>query len=77
MDLARWRKKHPGGLAALARKVGVRWQTLRQIELRIHTPHPSTATAIERATRGEVTAAELLGLGAASRRVIAKRKRAA
>lgn len=70
MDLATWRKKHPGKLAELARAVGVRWQTLREIEIGKRTPFPKTAVAIEAATGGAVTAAELLGLGPASRRVL-------
>lgn len=62
--LNRWLASREGGRTQLARAAGVRWQTVDDISRGKHVPRASTAIAISRATGGEVTAAELLGIEA-------------
>lgn len=65
MDLATWLKQQGrGAKGRLARAADVRWQTIHEIARGV-TPRPETAKAIEVATGGAVTAAELLGLTSA------------
>jgi len=65
MTLADYLAQPGRSKAALARAVGVRWQTLHEIAEGRTTPRPATALAIEQATDGEVSAAALLGLNGA------------
>lgn len=62
MDLGTWLKAEPGrSKLALARAAGVRWKTIHKTA-QGRRPRVETALAIERATDGEVTVAELLQL---------------
>jgi DNA-binding transcriptional regulator YdaS (Cro superfamily) len=66
MTLAEYVKVHGKKVKrVLAKKAGVRWATVHDIAEGRTTPRPETAKKIEKATRGQVTAASLLGLSAA------------
>lgn len=60
--LRAWVEKTKGGRSVLARRAGVRWQTVDDILDGKHTPRASTAKALSAATGGEVSAAAILGL---------------
>lgn len=63
MQLREWLDRQGrGATAKLAREIGCeRWATVHEIA-NGHVPKPARAKAIEEATDGEVTAAEVLGL---------------
>jgi len=48
----------------LSKSSGLPWKTIHRLARGLHAPGHRVASAIERATGGEVTAAELLGLSA-------------
>lgn len=60
--LKAWVEKTKGGRSVLARRAGVRWQTVDDILDGKHTPRASTAKALSAATGGEVSAAAILGV---------------
>lgn len=61
MQLAEWLRAEPGRTkSALARAVGVKWRAIHRIARGERSPSLTTALAIERETRGEVSAAELV-----------------
>lgn len=61
MQLAEWLRAEPGRTkSALARAVGVKWRAIHRIARGERSPSLTTALAIERATCGEVSAAELV-----------------
>lgn len=69
MDLATWRKRSPrGALADLAKRTGIRWQTLYDIARGKQRPRVETAKSISEATDGAVSVHELLGLEPVARR---------
>lgn len=61
MDLRAWLRKPGNTKYGLAKRAGVTWRTVHRIALG-HVPRASTARLIEKATDGEVTAAEILGV---------------
>lgn len=64
MTLADYIKRHgTGAKRDLAKKSGLRWATIHDIARGHSIPLPSTAKKIAAATGGEVSEAELLGIG--------------
>lgn len=64
MDLQAWLERAGNSRSSLARRSGISKTTLHRITRGETVPRAKTAKAIEEATGGEVTAAELLGLDA-------------
>ena len=64
MSLTDWRKRNGLTLAELGKEVGASAAALSRCERAERRPSPELAKRIEAATKGEVTAAELLGLNA-------------
>lgn len=62
MDLKTWLSRAENTKYGLAKASGLSWRTIHRIADKGTSPQAETAMAIERATGGEVTAAELLGL---------------
>lgn len=66
MTLDEYIQEHgPGTKRRIAEAASLRWATVHDIARGATTPRPATAKAIEKATGGAVSAAELLGLSAA------------
>lgn len=65
MRLQEWLSVEGRTKAALAKAVGVRWRAIHRIATGERSPSLATALAIEKATGGEVTVAELVKSGTA------------
>ena len=60
--LRAWVDRTPNGRSVLARRAGVRWQTVDDILRGKHRPRAEPAEALSAATGGEVSAAAILGV---------------